>query len=661
MDRGTFPLIARLLALLVSLALPSGALADASSGAYKSPNFDAALFERDALSLQGKDRSEVVAALTAVAENFPLVPTVDTDVKEKALAIALRLEPLNASARSAHQTLLTGLKESGDGASLSSAIQFANGAEVFAALAPRGINLWQQRAQPDDEVLAPLLIEIALTVLSQAEWEAAEVQAVAFQYRQMCATTDPVSLWADVVEMQPISGDGASKLASRLRALPTTPVAVTAPKPVVVPSAPTSTPAPSSLPTIEPPAAPSSDDLEIKRDVAVVPFVFYDDENGAVASGTVRMKISPLDETERSLLGLFGDQKGPPPMRLTMDDGGSRSVEVTGFTAAETWARDSFSAWPSSKTARIDLRREREDSSVAPRPMRQENDPDKIDSSPEPRNVSLPLALLLHSAFSGEQIDTAFAVSGQLTESGELTLSDNLPTAEALKKFGSYGDKLSLASVPTAALSDESLRDALVLGEVDLFIAPQTIAVQSADELAQVAVAENRPPKLRDAMALFNEVEQLDNLAEKLGNSFVKEKLRQVVELWPAHLSAQMLLLAGDAEKRPALLSKNGSVRAVNRALAPLRETYESDLGFQSEVFDVDELVAEARLQLHSVDGKLSSDARNYLLAAEDLVVLFKDYLSLKNRDAGNANAEQHRRTLNDRLQSLELLVPATG
>ena len=677
-DHRILPAVAAVLAVLLSLALPVSAVADALSADYEAPNFDAPMFERDAVSLQAGERGKVVSALTAVAQNLPSAPYIDTDVKEKALAIALRLSPLDAEARSAHQRLLPSFTGSSDGASLSSAIEFANGAEVFAALAPKAKDLWQQRAQPDDEILAPLLMEIALTILSPAEWEAQEVQIAAHLYREMSTVTDPAAQWAEVVQLQPIAGDGASLLASRLRALPSTPITVEAPEPVLstVPApkpapAPTPTPAPASLSTPGPatatpsvPSTPASttSSLAIKSNAAVVPFVFADVEHGGAAGGTVRLKITPFDETEKSLYGLFGDSNAPPEMRLTVADKGSRSVEVTGFAAAENWARKSFAAWPTSMTGRVSLRREREKSSADGGAGRQndrgEDDPG---DSVEPRNVSLPLALLLHSTFTGQSIDPAFALSGQLAEDGTLTAAADLPMADVLKKFGSYGDQLSLAVVPSSASSDESLRDALVLGEIDLFIEPQIVTVQNMDDLLSVAIAENRSKKLLDAMALFAEIEQLDNLVGNLGNSFVREKLQEVLELWPTHLSAQMLLLAGDADKRPALLSRNGSVRAVDSALSPLRNTYEADLGFGTEFFDVNELVAEARNRLQSVDGKLSPEARNYRLAAEDLVVLFRDYLSLKNRDAGNANAEQHRRNLADRLRSLELLTPKAG
>ena len=133
-DRGFFPSVSWMLGVLVSLALPMAALGDALSGAYESPNFDVPMFERDALSLDAEGRTEVVAALIAVAQNLPSAPNIDTDVKEKVIAIALRLAPLDPAARSAHQNLLPTFNGSSDGASMSSAIQFANGAEVFNAL-----------------------------------------------------------------------------------------------------------------------------------------------------------------------------------------------------------------------------------------------------------------------------------------------------------------------------------------------------------------------------------------------------------------------------------------------------------------------------------------------------------------------------------------------
>ncbi len=210
--------------------------ADASNGAYSAPNFDSPLFERDALSLERADRATVVAALTAIARNFPSERRVDTDVKEKALALALRLAPLDRGARSAHASLASG--EAGDDAKpvpMDSVMTYTTGAEIFAALGPLGRRLWQQRLQPDDEILGPLLMELALTVLNDSEWQDNEVQKIAFEYRQLCDAINPGQRWDLVVDLQSIAGDGASQLASRLRALPSELPKVPLPESVVPP------------------------------------------------------------------------------------------------------------------------------------------------------------------------------------------------------------------------------------------------------------------------------------------------------------------------------------------------------------------------------------------------------------------------------------------
>ncbi len=216
-------------------------LADASNGAYRAPNFDIPLFERDALSVDRADRATVVAALTAIAWNFPSERRVDTDVKEKALALALRLAPLDRGARSAHASLASG--EAGADAkpaAMDSVMSYTTGAEIFAALGPLGHRLWQRRLQPDDEILGPLLMELAFTVLNDSEWQDSEVQKIAFEYRPLCDAVDPGQRWDLVVDLQPIAGDGASQLASRLRALSSEPPQIPLPKSIVPPQPSTS-------------------------------------------------------------------------------------------------------------------------------------------------------------------------------------------------------------------------------------------------------------------------------------------------------------------------------------------------------------------------------------------------------------------------------------
>ena len=96
-----------LLALLVLLGWHSLSTGLVLAQEYQDPDFEFVVFDQDALSLQGQDRVLVAEALAALASNFhPKV--VDMDLREKALAIALRLDSLNASARATRQALLNG-------------------------------------------------------------------------------------------------------------------------------------------------------------------------------------------------------------------------------------------------------------------------------------------------------------------------------------------------------------------------------------------------------------------------------------------------------------------------------------------------------------------------------------------------------------------------
>ena len=99
-----------LLALLGLFAWQSVSVGLVLSQDYQDPDFEVEVFDPDALSLQGSDRTIVVEALAALASNIPQNPMVDMDLKEKALAIALRLDSLNASARATRQYLLNGRK-----------------------------------------------------------------------------------------------------------------------------------------------------------------------------------------------------------------------------------------------------------------------------------------------------------------------------------------------------------------------------------------------------------------------------------------------------------------------------------------------------------------------------------------------------------------------
>src|SRR5690606_30882639 len=77
-------------------------------GAYDSPDFTADLFSADGIFLAADERADLLGALAALASNFPDHRRIDDGLREKALALALRLDPFDPRARAAHRELLLG-------------------------------------------------------------------------------------------------------------------------------------------------------------------------------------------------------------------------------------------------------------------------------------------------------------------------------------------------------------------------------------------------------------------------------------------------------------------------------------------------------------------------------------------------------------------------
>ena len=76
--------------------------------AYDAPRLEESLFDPDALFIKDRDKEILVEALNAVAGNFSDSKLIDDDLREKALALALQIDPLNINARNTHRALLNG-------------------------------------------------------------------------------------------------------------------------------------------------------------------------------------------------------------------------------------------------------------------------------------------------------------------------------------------------------------------------------------------------------------------------------------------------------------------------------------------------------------------------------------------------------------------------
>jgi len=616
-----------LLLLLVSLC-PVLTYADSTAGDYQAPDFDAELFDRDAVSLAGGDLADVIEALTAVVRNFDSVAHIDTDVKEKALALALRLQPLNPAARAAHQLMSDG---QGPSVGLESILSYSDTMKIFEVLAGQGERLLRERSQPDDEILGPLLMEIGLTILSPREWESQEVQKLAHIFHEVGGKGELEGFWKLTVRQQSVPGDGASLLASRLAALQPLEELKTA----NVPTRDHSTAPTRNLPT----QAPSTGDFPETSIMFIADVLGV----GGASLADASAKIIDVDA---------GESGSASKVRMRLAKTGPENSALRGVATGQTWITRTLSSWPEGRQASVRLSLGNEDKVC-------------VTSAPGERwpvEVSLPVALAVYSAFSKTEIAADVAVSGRIDNSG--TIRSLLPRSEVLREVGENIERIAILALARDELAESNGRSSPA--EIEVLGRVQVIEIGSIDELHQVAVADLRPPELTAALAGFAEVQRVGIRADNLSSPELREKLAAVAALWPGHYSAQRLLQASAAVgamstttsvpvQTPAAPNKQDE---IDQLLEPLLARYAADRDPRAatEIGGLDDLVSEAELRLRGLSTAGGDPDDRYRSLASALVDSLADYLTLNNRGNDNANANKHRQVIEQQLAEMDEL-----
>lgn len=161
------------------------------ASAYDSPDFDAEFLDVDALFLKANERESLVEALAAVACNFPESVHVDDDLREKALLIALTLNPLHPSSRNAHRDLSAGKVPKPTGFFSNSVSEVSE--QIWSSAGKMG---GDARAEPEGKKLALHLGELSL-LLNPSPSRERIVEFVAMKRE----AGDPI--WGTALTLQP--------------------------------------------------------------------------------------------------------------------------------------------------------------------------------------------------------------------------------------------------------------------------------------------------------------------------------------------------------------------------------------------------------------------------------------------------------------------------
>lgn len=601
---------------------------------YHDPDFEVVLFNQDALSLEGNDRATVVEALAALASNFPQNGLVGMDIREKALALALRLDALSASARAARQALLSG--------------QATEATGYFEKLPSISKVLWDQAVamkksqEPEDAYLIPLLMELALVIYPSAP----PMSAVVF-LETMTASGAKSPDWKAVVALS--EGEGSSyaramkvlqhgrklqkKIAKGLAAKEQVAMAaVVMPKDVVDPM-----PVKGKIPKA---AEPGSEGLDILASTEVNVVVWKRSARGpsVLRSGKVRLNVRAPNAEDASL---FENGSGAAPENMAMRFRKKILAEKMPWLSFMYGVmRPRHPEWPRGKVAEVDF-------------AFSGRDRDLGEARLVEKTLATGVSLALESALTGVSIDPRVLVYGRLENDGRFVNQDgDLIEVRTVAAEGGY------QVIAVAPEVETQLRDWTALGELERLIRPQMVASSNMDELMAV-IGSERSAETEEALQLFSEIENLTSkmsLQEAAKNAVVQQRLQAIVEQYPQHLSAKMLLAYGKAD---GLLktSLEGSVKAVNDALAPLKERYDTAMGGGGAIGEVDELESEVKDRLRDMRSRVDDEAKELLNMSDDMVEALTDFLALKNKTSSTGmqkretvekaltafNAEYHR------------------
>lgn len=568
--------------------------------AYDPPQIGPGLFSADGIFLAPEDRSSLLEALAAIGSNFPANTRVDNDLREKALALALRLDPLHFNSRVAYRELAKG-------ANPPTTAFFDSLASVSETLWTIGTRLAAPPLDPEEQRLAAYLFELSLLTHPEPptdrlatfaevchrdapEWE----PAVNLQREGNRSTDRAHSLFQEALEHL---REQRREAALAKRSEPTSPAtpATTA----------STTPAPDGAPP-RPPRMALPEIEPITLSVATVREVTGVESRpiGGTLSLTLR---GPVNGIERALVQETASPNLPvipSEDNLPLKDFALPKAALQG----QTWVEGALAE-------------------VAFTPYVTPDGPRRLLEA----DGALPALVLALCATAKSPVSEQFALLGELDPTG--------------LRVGMTGDALAtLAAASTTnrpyLLVPASISESLVAylqksNRLEILFQSELIAyTDAADAATRLGAVSD--PALTSASTIFNEIREVSlrtdpatrvALQDLARIPSAQEKLRGILASYPAHLSAWAMLEYGTRPVTPEILLSQFSTK-VDQIVSPFVVLEESG----DAASDLLSLVEPAGSQFLKLRADTPIEARNLLGAAEDLVEAAERYLELTNK-----------------------------
>lgn len=506
---------------LAILLLAFVAPAPLRSDGFAAPHYAAAPFSGDGVFLDAAERRRLLDALAALATGFRDLAAIDGDLRAKSLAAALALDPMDFTVRAAYRALAA----DEPGPEIAGLDSLSSVSESLWIVSQK---LLAPPTEPDAALLAPYLMELSLTIHPAPPRE----RLAAYSQAAGGAAPD----WSDFAAL---SGDGASAhraaelvAQAELAANPAAePPAVAEPDPFAAGKGSGKGSGKARMLDAEERQArrrmqaeeEETPDFEDPVTLAL-PAVLHLPGNEAVAgefSLTVRGPESFAEARAFEFLETVPAEEYPtlPVIPQEGDAAALGALEVPGsYPATRGWA------WPEGLIALASFR-----GTESPASSRE-------------ADGSLALLVLLEAVFTGREPNRDFLVAGAVAhrpEGGGLRLRSN--AVLAARAASDSGHRYLLLPGGTV---ESPLEQLLADGGAELLLQPEWIMARGGDDLFRLALEET-PPALVEASESFSEIVAAAGrqpFDELIVHPRTREKLEEVLALFPGHFSARVLL-----------------------------------------------------------------------------------------------------------------------
>lgn len=586
--------------------------------AFDSPDFDADVFSADGIFLESSRKDSLLQALAALASNFPSHKRVDDDIREKALGIALRIDPLHYNSRKAYQALEEGR--------LPTPIQyFTNLTAASEALWSSANLLLEKPADPDEKKLAPFLMELSL--LTHPDPPAERIEEFA------AATGGKTPPWNRFVSLQPDEEASTIRAGDIMREVKS----LSRRRPNETRLDPFS----STMPVADTPKSNLADVPEItpvKRQLMCIRQM-GDDPQSTVTGDFVLSVRSPTNDLEREWFPFLA--VSPPEEYPTVPlFGAESSLPLTNLKIPGSVISERNWQWPSGAIAEL---------SCTPGETLQVSSPDVEISG------KLPALILLDTALKEKRIHGQFVLAGEIDspDAAPVLREDLLATTQAAARL----------ERPYLLLPDSTYEAVLsyvqTTQNLGILFQTELIGYSSLDEA--ISFASNPLPKeLQAASVSFKEIEGVDRmtLVDLARNSIVQKRLNAILAGYPKHLSARAMLAFGtgpeeastkDNSQLPEIFEQIDT--AIQPYLALKGSSFDHNL-LKSNLEKTDEALSRMRMTV-------PLELRNFLSRSEDVLDAAEIYLRLTNK--GTSTAEQRLRETRTAILELEKERQATA